>query len=175
MNPIVQQLIDKFGFIVNNPSEAALIASFSLLIVGIVFNHLYKERIATLDERIKLRDDKIEYYKNINAELENKQKLSPVSVQPNASIPTPKISPQKSTSSPPRPNKIRLALLEAISHEVSNGFTSASMKVIQSIQPLYELGDILSELVRMQHEGVLTWDNAPSFPEHWMELKLSNL
>jgi hypothetical protein len=65
-------------------------------------------------------------------------------------------------------------ILEAIGDEESKGLATASMKIIQSIQPQHEIGDILSELVRMYHEQIVTWNNAPNFPEHWMELKLKN-
>jgi hypothetical protein len=180
MNAIIQKILDHIDFFLSNPYESLILISVAIIISFIVLNHLYKERISTLNERVNLSDDRVEFYKSINAELEKKLTLK-AEISPKLEIssqepdkPKKRITPPNQTATQLSTNKVRTLILEAIADEESKGLATASMKIIQSIQPQHEIGDILSELVRMYHEQIVTWNNAPNFPEHWMELKLKN-
>lgn len=72
MNAFFQKALDHVNFLLEHPLESLIVFFVSIIICTILINYLYSERISTLEERVKLKDDLIDFYKNINSELGKK-------------------------------------------------------------------------------------------------------
>ncbi len=175
MNLFLQKAFEYLNFFIDHPLESTLVFFVSIIISTTLINYLYRERIATLEERVKLRDDHVAFYKNINSELEKRTSTekAPTS-ENNKSLKTPHTDNTKVENESPKTNQIEQSLMNAINSRKNSGLPTTSMQIIQDMQSKYDLSNILSELLRLHHFGKVTWDNAPTLPEHWMELKQAN-
>jgi hypothetical protein len=158
--------MDFSKFIANNweiiKSAPAIFITFFFLVSGVmwfIINFLYKNQIETLKERISLKDEQTKYYKE----------LSEVRQEPSEHLKESEIS-LKENVIPPSANNLKDNIFREINYLEQHAGKSLSVQLFSRLQPKYDFTVILSEILLMNRNNELEWDNAPNPPDALSEI-----
>lgn len=154
MNAFFQKAFDNINFLIEHPLESLIVFVVSIIISTILINFLYSERIATLEERVKLSNDLVDFYKNVNSELEKKTSTSQSHENNESSI-------QPGNT----PKNVREGIIAAIILLESKTGRALSIEIFDVLKHDFDFGVILAELLRMQKDGIINWKNSPNPPD----------
>lgn len=157
-----------FSIIATNPESHFIVLIMSVVVTWIIFLYMHRNKISTLNERINLKNDQLDYNKNIISEYEKENLVSdkvdrvkePSSIEETTGIDNKNI---------PR-NNIREAVIKAIEIKEAEVGKAPAMDTINYISHYYQFGTVLAELISMNNAGLITWEGAPNPPEHWTTL-----